>query len=177
MAAETIKPRQISKGRRRLLESCGIDPDAPPKPKRQSKRKPYKVQPEKVVALADMGLPVADIAKHQHVAPVTIYRFLERINKDKRDIDRYRANLTDSMLQAMMENAEIAGMIRQHWISNPDAILNCNDVRLQKEVMHACEGGKNYNHGQYRLEADLSTSNVASVMADVAALRKLDEGQ
>jgi hypothetical protein len=146
---------------------------AEPKPKRISKRKPYKVDPIKTVALIDMGLPVADVAKHQHVAPVTIYRFLDRIHKQKQDIGRYRANLSDSMLQAMMESAEIAGMIRNHWMKNPDAILKCNDIRLQKEVMYACEGAKTYNHTQYRLENDMSTSNIASIHADVAAMRAL----
>lgn len=146
--------------------------DHPIKQKRQRKCTPYKVDPVKTVALIDMGVPVADVAKHQKVAPVTIYRFLDRINKERQEIERYRDTLSDSMLHAMMENAEIAGMIRNHWKNNPDLILKSNDIRLQKEVMHACEGGKNYNHGMYRLEAGLSTSN--TVLADVAALRNLD---
>ena len=55
-------------------------------------------------------------------------------------------------------------------------ILNCiDDEKLKKApagtlTLMACQ-----LYDKERLERDLSTSNVASVMADVAALRKLDQ--
>ena len=44
----------------------------------RTQRKPRKLDRAKVVELAEQGLKTVDIAKHQGVAPSTIFRFLNK---------------------------------------------------------------------------------------------------
>jgi hypothetical protein len=144
---------------------------SPTPAKRTTKRKPYKVKPDQVLQLMDKGVSIPTIAKVQGVAPSAIYRFLERIGKEKQELDNYKNNMSYSQLQAMAENAELASTIRKHWLGNKEKLLNDNDTGTLKEIVRMAEGGRHYNYIDYRLESDQSTANIASVFTDIEALR------
>ena len=69
---------------------------APPRP---ASRGPYKLDTEKTQALREKGLSCEDIARHQGVAESTVYRFLDKLGHERKQLDQFKHHRPDLLAQ------------------------------------------------------------------------------
>lgn len=103
-------------------------------------------------------LTVREIAAIAECSHVNVVQTLQRYGLNKTHVDNYKNTRADIL----------AGLQEKMLVSLTD-----DDIKKMpggSRILAACQ-----LYDKERLERDLSTSNVASVMADVAALRKLDQ--
>ena len=70
-----------------------------PSPPRPASRGPYKLDAEKTQALREKGLSCEDIAQHQGVAESTVYRFLEKLGHERKQLDQFKHHRPDLLAQ------------------------------------------------------------------------------
>ena len=135
--------------------------------------KPYnrRYNRKRVIALAKQGVPANLIAKDQDVATSTITRYLAKHNMVAQSVKDFNGAKADMLSFSQLQNHTIEDIIKSDWISNPDKILSL-PIPKQKDVLHTLQGGRSYDHQSERLERDLSTQNVISIVADLEALRE-----
>lgn len=117
-----------------------------------------KINTDKVKELANQGVIVSDIAKHQGTSVSTITRYLNSISHEINEIKRYSGTKIDALIASQLKSAAIADMILKNWGKHDDINLLTQDVRLQKEILVAVQGVKTYDHNQERLERGQATS-------------------
>jgi hypothetical protein len=62
-----------------------------------------------VLELAEQGLSTADIAKHQQVAPSTIFRFLQQTQPERQAVEAFRKERGDVF----------ARLVKECWLHQP----------------------------------------------------------
>jgi hypothetical protein len=135
-------------------------------PKKQRKPKNSKYNRKKIIALASQNVPQHLIAKDQNVHESTISKFLAKVAPELKQIQHYTNIKADVLAQSQLKKQTIEDIITDNWVRNPDVILN-QDVRLQKEVLVALQGGKTYDHQAERLERNQSTQNIAQLISHI----------
>jgi hypothetical protein len=150
-----------------------VSRDNPQEPKKTRKPKNSKYNRKKIIALASQNVPQHLIAKDQNVSESTISKFLARVKPELKQIQQYSNIKADVLAQSQLKKQTIENIITDNWLNNPE-IITSQDVRLQKEVLVALQGGKTYDHNAERLERGKSTSNIAQLHADIAKIRQLD---
>jgi|CXWL01.1.fsa_nt_gi IS30 family transposase len=136
-------------------DSCG----------QRTQRKARKLDRKKVVELRTKNLSVEEIAKHQGVAPSTVWRFLQRTAPERQALETFKSNRADELA-----NLQGKAMDVQH------RVLDCIAADLQDEAIAgalspsqktqylnaaAMVGGISFD--KERLERGESTSNVSLV--------------
>lgn len=138
--------------------------------KKKRKPKNSKYNRKKIIALATQNVPHHLIAKDQNVSESTISKFLARVAPELKQIQHYTNIKADVLAQSQLKKQTIEDIITDNWVKNPDVILN-QDVRLQKEVLVALQGGKTYDHQAERLERNQSTQNIAQLISHIENLQ------
>jgi IS30 family transposase len=64
-------------------------------PPERTQRKARKLDRAKVIELAEQGLSTADIAKHQGVAPSTVFRFLQQTEPERLALEAFKQRRAD----------------------------------------------------------------------------------
>jgi hypothetical protein len=145
----------------------------PSKVKTPKKRK-RKFNEKKVQRLTKRGVNASDVAKNQGVAVSTITRYLKTIEPQLIAIEQYSTLKADSLCLSQLRKQAVEDVIVNNWLANPKELLT-QDMRLQKEIVHTMQGGKDYDHRAERLERNKSTANIAMKIQDIdpARLEKL----
>lgn len=137
-----------------MTDSATVEP---PKPRRQ--RKSRKINPEKVIELAETGLTPSDIARHQAVSPSTITRFLEHFHLDSDALEQYTKHRADALSWMQGKNLEI----QRKLIERLDGLVDTLKVPQISGLMFAL----NTQHGtlfdKERLERGQSTANISMI--------------
>lgn len=134
----------------------------PAKPTR--KRKPYKLDRSKVKKLAMQGMSNPDIAKHQGVAPSTVYRFLSGLKIDRPAVEEFKKHRADVLARVQAKNIDLhealVEKLEVHCVAGalkPGQMIN---------AIHALNNSTGTMFDKERLERGESTSNSSLIVTN-----------
>jgi predicted transcriptional regulator len=145
------------------------------KPTKQHKPK-NKVTPAKSTAILAMqaaGMNTVEISKEIGLSQPTVWRHLSKITPENLEYQQLIANLPDQFAKLALDNANLSARLTKHLAKMSDEDLgSMNPVNIAA-IKRTADVGLGITHDHYRLEAGLSTSNTASIRADIAAIKGL----
>lgn len=185
MTAQTTKPptKSVRKSRfkvdenkvKDLVINKGLSQDQAAKPTKQNKPK-NKVTPAKSTAILAMkaaGMNTVEISKEIGLSQPTVWRHLSKITPENLEYQQLIANLPDQFAKLALDNANLSARLTKHLAKMSDEDLgSMNPVNIAA-IKRTADVGLGITHDHYRLEAGLSTSNTASIRADIAAIKGL----
>jgi hypothetical protein len=127
-------------------------------PTERTQRKPRKLDRAKVVELAEQGLKTVDIAKHQGVAPSTIFRFLQHTVPDRLALEAFKKDRGDVFARLSMKSLGVQDKILDTF---DDRIITTLKSHEKGSLLHALNIQAGTLYDKERLERGLSTSNQA----------------
>ena len=139
-----------------------------------------RLQPEVVQRIAELrenhNLSIYDIARIVGCHPTTAYRQLIAMDKTKLKVKKWKDNRADAFAYQQMEEEEIQALIREELLETDSETgeMNLRNLSVpQKGVWYdRLNTSRGTNYDKERLERDLSTANVVSIIADLEALRE-----
>ncbi|MFA5340190.1 MAG: hypothetical protein WC332_00290 [Clostridia bacterium] len=155
------------------------NPQEPKKTKTGKKPpKPYnrKYDRKNVIALKQQGLSMTDIAKIEGTSITTISNYLDSIDPQLKQIQRYNNSKANALSLSQLKLQTVSNILVDKWIEQPE-ILQSLDMRLQKELLVACQGAKTYEHTAERLERGQTTQNIGQLIAHIEGLQAVDNSQ
>jgi hypothetical protein len=138
----------------------------------EPKRK-RKINSKRVKELAMKGTSCLTISRDQGVHCSTITRYLASIGLDNTQLSLYKQKRPDIKALIGMKGEDV--ILRTLDTYNQDTIEAMPHAGKNGLLM-ACNAIVGTRHQEERLERDLSTSNLASIHSDVAALKALQSG-
>jgi transposase len=124
-------------------------------------RKPKTIDRAKVIALAEQGVSIPDIAKHQGVTNSCIWRFLQRIKPLKRAVADYKKHRADLFATTGADCLELAQRVAIAMHSAPDTVLEALTPSQKAEWLRSSTIAAGVWYDKERLELGKSSSNVA----------------
>lgn len=106
-------------------------------------------------------LSITDIARHQNVAPSTVWRYLEKHNIDQ-DIDEFKKNRADILSVEQIESKKIKFLIKQGYTADVLAQMSHSE---KIALLKALDLGDGLMYDKERLERGQSTVNLAGVFS------------
>ena len=119
-----------------------------------------KVDPAVVKRLAAAGLGAADIAKHQGVAHVTAWRFLQQHKLEQKNIDTFKANRAD--LLAGLQGDALA-LQKRILATFDDGVLGVMKPSEKTGLLMALNATHGTTFDKERLERGESTQNISTI--------------
>jgi predicted DNA-binding protein YlxM (UPF0122 family) len=147
-------------------------------PPTRKKRQPGQpISPQKAQAFLIMktaGMTNTEIAKEMKVHRATVWEHLKRITPEHTEFQQLKANLPDQFAKLALDNANLSARLTKHLTSMSDEDLGSLSPTTIATVKRTADVGLGIMHDHYRLEAGLSTSNLATISADIAELQRMD---
>jgi IS30 family transposase len=127
-------------------------------PTERTQRKPRKLDRAKVVELAEQGLKTVDIAKHQGVAPSTIFRFLQHNEPDRHALEVFKKDRGDVFARLSMKSLGVQDKILD---TLDDRIITTLKPHEKGSLLHALNIQAGTLYDKERLERGQSTHNLS----------------
>jgi IS30 family transposase len=124
----------------------------------RTQRTARKLDRAKVVELAEQGLKTVDIAKHQGVAPSTIFRFLQHTEPDRHALEAFKKDRGDHFARLSMKSLELQDKIVDTF---DDALIRTLKPHEKGSLLHALNIQAGTLYDKERLERGQSTSNLS----------------
>ncbi len=118
-------------------------------------RKPRKLDRGKVVELAEQGLKTVDIAKHQGVAPSTIFRFLQQNQPERQALEVFKKDRGDVFARLSMKSLGLQDKILETF---DDALVATLKPHEKGSLLHALNIQAGTLYDKERLERGQSTT-------------------
>lgn len=124
----------------------------------RTQRKPRKLDRAKVMELAEQGLKTVDIAKHQGVAPSTIFRFLQQTEPDRLALEAFKKDRGDVFARLSMKSLGLQDKILGTF---DDALVAALKPHEKGSLLHALNIQAGTLYDKERLERGQSTQNLS----------------
>src|SRR4029077_5065139 len=124
----------------------------------RTQRKPRKLDRAKVIELAEQGLKTVDIAKHQGVAPSTIFRFLQHTEPDRQALEVFKKDRGDVFARLSMKSLGLQDKILETFDERIIAALKPHE---KGSLLHALNIQAGTLYDKERLERGQSTQNLS----------------
>jgi predicted transcriptional regulator len=140
-------------------------PSSPaPRSKTKRIRSPYKLNVKKVLSLRRRGLSTHEIAKHEGVAPSTVWRYLDRSEPDRVALERFKENRADVFAELQGKTIGVKHRIIQLIEKDiEDGVLNALNPQAKAQYLNVLNNVQGTIYDKERLERGESTSNVSVV--------------
>jgi IS30 family transposase len=120
-------------------------------------RKARKLDRGKVLELAEQGLSTSDIAKHQQVAPSTIFRFLQQTQPERLAIEAFKKERGDVFARLSAKSLDLQEKIVDTF---DDALVAALTPSQKSGLLMTLNVQSGTLYDKERLERNLSTENV-----------------
>lgn len=127
-------------------------------PKERKPRTARKLDRAKAVELAEQGLTTSDIAKHQKVAPSTVFRFLQQTKPERAALESFKKNRGDAFARLAMKSLNVQEAIVD---SLDDVVVSALPVHQKGSLLHSLSISSGILFDKERLERGQSTNNLA----------------
>lgn len=127
-------------------------------PTERTQRKARKLDRAKVVELAEQGLKTIDIAKHQGVAPSTVFRFLQQTEPTRQALDIFKKNRGDAFARLAAKSLDLQDRLVDTF---DEPVVTALKTHEKCSLLHALNIQAGTLYDKERLERGQSTSNVA----------------
>ena len=124
----------------------------------RTQRTPRKLDRAKVTELAEQGLKTIDIAKHQGVAPSTVFRFLQQTEPDRLALEVFKKDRGDVFARLSMKSLGLQDKILDTFDEGIIAALKPHE---KGSLLHALNIQAGTLYDKERLERGQSTSNLS----------------
>lgn len=125
---------------------------------RSTKRTARKLDRKKVLELHERGLSNPEIAKHEGVAPSTIWRFLQQTKPEKQALEQFKANRADVLARLQAKSLDAQERIID---TLDDGVLNAMSPSQKSGLLFALNAQHGTSYDKERLERGESTSNIS----------------
>lgn len=129
------------------------------KEKAQAERKRGILDPAKVKELAAIGVNPYDIARHQGVSREAVWQFLDRLNLEKKQTERFKENRADvfanlqgkaicvqeKLLDHLMEDGVLTALEDKAKVSLANSINNIMGTAFDKERLERGQSTQNHS--------------------------------
>ena len=123
----------------------------------RTQRKARKLDRAKVLALSEQGLSTADIAKHQGVAPSTVFRFLQQTEPERLAIEAFKKERGDVFARLSAKSLDLQEKIVDTF---DDALIAALTPSQKSGLLMTLNVQSGTLYDKERLERNLSTDNV-----------------
>ena len=123
-------------------------------------RSAHKLNRKVVLALSEKGFSTADIARHQGVAPSTIWRFLQRAAPERLAVKSFKGGSSDTFVRLQMKSLDAQERLLD---SLTDEVLAALTPHQKSGLLHSLNAQSGTLHDKERLETGRSTANVSSL--------------
>ena len=127
-------------------------------PTERIQRKARKLDRAKVLELAEQGLKTADIAKHQGVAPSTIFRFLEQTMPERQALEVFKKERGDVFARLAAKSLDLQERVVDTYDERLIAALKPHE---KGALIHALNIQAGTLYDKERLERGKSTQNLS----------------
>jgi len=145
-----------------------------PRPDKGKLRTARKINRKRVIELIDQGVSVPVVAASQQVAPTTIYRFLEKIDKEKQSLIKYKSGRADHKALLQLKTEDKIHIIMETITDDSVKAMSDSSKKGFLDVLNNISGTA---YDKERLERGQSTQNIAydnnAGMERYQALKKL----
>jgi IS30 family transposase len=123
----------------------------------RTQRKARKLDRAKVLDLAEQGLSTSDIAKHQQVAPSTIFRFLQQTQPERLAIEAFKKERGDVFARLSAKSLDLQEKIVDTF---DDSLIAALTPSQKSGLLMTLNVQSGTLYDKERLERNLSTENV-----------------
>lgn len=137
-----------------------------------------KITPKKsqaLLAMREAGMTYQEIADESDLNIKSVWQHLKKITPEDKEFHQLKSNLTDQFIKLALDNANLSARMTQVLMSKTDEELKSIAPANIAAVKRTADVGLGIMHDHYRLEAGLSTSNLATISADIAELQRMDK--
>ena len=124
----------------------------------RTQRTPRKLDRAKVVELAEQGLKTIDIAKHQGVAPSTVFRFLQQTEPGRHALETFKKDRADAFARLSMKSLDVQDKILETF---DDRLIATLQPHQKGSLLHALTIQFGVLYDKERLERGQSTGNIS----------------
>jgi hypothetical protein len=129
-------------------------------------------QESKVIrAMRASGMTYREIGKETKHDHKVIWQHLQKIDQNNLTFQEVKANLADQFLKIALDNANLSSRLTAYLLKKTDEELDQLSIHNIAAVKRSADIGMGIAHDHYRVEAGLSTQNILSIHADVAAIK------
>lgn len=121
------------------------------------------------------GMTYQEIADEANLCKAGVWQHLKRITPEHTEYQQLKSNLPDQFVKLALDNANLSARLTKHLTNMTDEQLGSLSPVNIAAVKRTADIGAGIMHDHYRLEAGLSTSNLASITADIAELQRMDK--
>jgi IS30 family transposase len=128
-------------------------------------RKARKLDRKKVLDLHSKGLSTVEIARHQGVAPSSVWRFLERTKPQQEALERFKGHRADELAHMHGKAIEVQGLILDRMKAELEngGVANALTPTAKTQYLNAATMAGGVSYDKERLERGLATSHVSVV--------------
>jgi transposase len=123
----------------------------------RTQRKARKLDRAKVLELSEQGLSTTDIAKHQGVAPSTVFRFLQQTEPERLALEAFKKERGDVFARLSAKSLDLQEKIVDTF---DDALLTALTPSQKSGLLMTLNAQHGTLYDKERLERNLSTANV-----------------
>jgi transposase len=123
----------------------------------RTQRKARKLNRAKVLELSEQGLSTTDIAKHQGVAPSTVFRFLQQTEPERLAIEAFKKDRGDVFARLSAKNLDLQEKIVDTF---DDGVVSALTPSQKSGLLMTLNAQHGTLYDKERLERNLSTANV-----------------
>ena len=142
----------------------------PQRPQRTAR----KLDRKKVQELARQGMSTGDIAKHQGVNRSTVFRYLDSLNVNTRQLKQFQARRADVLMQVQAKSTAVQDLVLDRLradLEDEDVVKALTPTaKIQYLNAATMTGGVAYD--KERLERGQSTENVGVLVKILAGAQK-----
>ena len=125
-------------------------------PSERTKRNARKMDRAKVVVLAKQGMSTLDIARHQHVSPSTVWRFLQQTKPERQALELFKAHRADVLARMQAKSLDAQERILD---TLDDDVVKALTPSQKTGLLMALNAQHGTSFDKERLERGQSTSN------------------
>jgi IS30 family transposase len=145
--------------------ASSLEDEAEPMPRKRIsgqriERSARKLNRKVVLALSEKGLSTIDIARHQGVAPSTIFRFLQRAKPDQFAVKAFKGSRADVFARLQIKSLDAQERLLD---SLTDDVLAALTPHQKSGLLHSLNAQAGTLYDKERLEVGKSTSNLSSL--------------
>ncbi len=146
------------------MTSSPVVSPAQNEPVKKRIRSPYKLDVKKVQSLRRRGLSSREIAKHQGVAPSTVWRYLYRSGPDQVALEHFKANRADIFAEMQGKTLGVKTRIIELIEKDiEDGVLNALNPQAKAQYLNVLNNVQGTIYDKERLERGESTANISTV--------------
>jgi len=146
----------------------------------RNQRRNQKISPRKsqqAIAMRSAGISLPLIAAATGFTPSGIWRHLKRVTPDNFEYHELKNNLAEQYVITTLDNLNLSTKMTKHLVNiSEETLAKMNPVNIAA-IKRTADVGAGIAHEHYRLEANLSTQNIAydpvQAREELAQLRQL----